>query len=282
MGVGDAILAGIGGGAAGMWDAQKFYHQEDLKRQLAELRTALTILQEHERTGRNDTTVGGRITTTGMQVEGAAQRTGMQQDGANYRTEISNDSRENIAGQRDATTRRGQDINEAEFWDGTMPAKWAGQDLTRYGINTTAATARRGQDIGASTQRYGIDTGAATSRRGQDVQQRGQDLSSSTSQRNADVRAANPFGNLFAPGATVNIDGSAAPTAPAPMPVQPRVQTPPRVAPAPGGAPGASAAPPAAAAPPAVKVGDVVNTRRGRIRVTAVHPDGSFDGEPVQ
>jgi hypothetical protein len=143
-----------------------------------------------------------------------------------------------------------------------------GAETTRRGQNMTFdlgklrnATTERGQDIGAGVATRGQD--AATDR-------------ANAAQTNMNWRAKN-FGR---PGTSLNFGGASTPSSDLPRAASPEpapAAKPPFQLPTPR----SSSAAPAAAAP-TYRVGQVVNTRSGRVRITKVNPDGTFEADPVR
>lgn len=171
----DTLLAGIGGGARGAFDAftwQQEYDQKErgqdqkltVEQLKADIRIMLAEAAESGRNARHDAPSGNALV--------GAETTRRGQDMTSATAQRGQDLNFDLGTQRDSTTQRGQ-------------------DLTFRTNETRDVTARRGQDLGAETSRRGQDIGASTSRRGQDLTfltgqnrdttaRRGQDIGAST------------------------------------------------------------------------------------------------------
>jgi hypothetical protein len=149
-------LAGIGGGLQGglggfTW-AKEFDQKDrqiESQREIARLRDEIRLMLAQIGAGSRekiaDANIGSREKIAGANIDSRESITG-----ANI------DSREKIAGQRDTTTRRGQDITQ-QLGIGRDTTTRRGQDF-QFDLGVMRdTTARRGQDVGATTTRRGQD-----------------------------------------------------------------------------------------------------------------------------
>jgi hypothetical protein len=149
----DSWLAGIGGALGG------FEHQraDDEKMALEEKRLEATnelrlMLEQLRQSGQTSRTVATNDTRRDIADTTSADR----RYGVDTRAAVSSGNSQ----RRDATVRRGQDLNDEHFW--------TNNDVNWSKLLMGDATARRGQDITSQTSRRGQDIGSETARRGQD------------------------------------------------------------------------------------------------------------------
>lgn len=174
----DQILAALGGGLEGASTYALKRKEIDNKQEIARLNGELKLMLEQVRSfDRQDAEAGRdrRWTTPSGNVTA-------QQSGQTQRNDADNTSAETIAGMRDSTTRRGQDITEllGVLRDETTRR---GQDITELlgmvrnmttqrGQNMTAETAKNGQKV---TQQVSADAEAGRNRRATDANKLRQD-----------------------------------------------------------------------------------------------------------
>lgn len=293
-------LAGVGGALEGI-DREKA--QQDLEKyqqQQMALRERLALIASGDRQaveqGRNDRNANTLTSRESIADANRAARTeaivGNQNLG--YAKIGSN---EKIAGQRDTTRRRGQDMTDDRYWGGELPFKYDALDTTdttrRRGQDLGAATARRGQDMASGDRENAID---ATNYRTDETTRARNALGIMRVEANRKPNVfgtgsnptdwANRYDEIYNHGASADDLGGDLGD-----PSDPLVAPPPAAAPAMPPAPGPKTSPfparpqasapaaPAPVAPPAgLQVGSRVKLKTGQsVTVTKVNPDGTFE-----
>lgn len=291
------VLAAVGGAAGGANSQMRFDETNQRQRDLQELRSMLSLVAEE---GRNNRATAGNETRTSIADANRSAATDKADADRKQRADavVANTdlgyskmaSQEGLGYTRDSTTRRGQDQQLDEFWNGTNPVAWDRNAVTADNNRRTTATSRANALTAASTSTANAATAADTAgknRRARNVvdvlRMRQKDSGSLLGGGDDATDWANEFDSLYndpdRTAAEALQGGGAGAGAPGVVPVAPR-QAPAAASPAP------AVASPAAAPvklPPGLVLGARVTLRDGsKVIVTKVNPDGTFEHKPAQ